>query len=157
MELILWRHAEAEPGEVDESDEERVLTAKGRKQVIRMAEWLDRVLPANCRILASPARRTMQTAEALGRKFQTSQALGTGASAQNLLDAALAGQPRNGTGGRPPAHPGVGRVAADRRRRTGMDPAQGQYLLDCAESGGRDRRHLPQGPARARLGRQIIT
>jgi phosphohistidine phosphatase len=88
MELILWRHAEAEPGEADEPDEARVLTAKGRKQAIRMAEWLDRVLPANCRILASPARRTMQTAEALGRKFQTSQALGTGACAQDILDAA---------------------------------------------------------------------
>ena len=88
MELILWRHAEAEPGEADEPDEERVLTAKGRKQAIRMAEWLDRFLPANCRILASPARRTVQTAEALSRKFQTSQALGTSACAQDILDAA---------------------------------------------------------------------
>ncbi len=36
MELILWRHAEAEPGEPDLG---RRLSAKGEKQARRMAEW----------------------------------------------------------------------------------------------------------------------
>jgi len=39
MELILWRHAEAEPGEPDDA---RALTGKGHKQAWKMAEWLDR-------------------------------------------------------------------------------------------------------------------
>lgn len=32
-----------------------------------MGEWLASQLPENCRILVSPALRTLQTAEALGR------------------------------------------------------------------------------------------
>ena len=35
MDLILWRHAEAEPGE---PDLERALTPKGVKQARRMAD-----------------------------------------------------------------------------------------------------------------------
>lgn len=88
MELILWRHAEAEPGTPGQPDDQRILTAKGRKQAIKMAEWLNRVLPDNCRMLASPTQRTVQTAEALGRKFQTDGALGTRAGAQDILRAA---------------------------------------------------------------------
>ena len=84
MELILWRHAEAEPGDPDEA---RALTAKGHKQAWKMAEWLDRNLPNNCRILASPAVRTVQTVEALGRKFKTSRALAPDASTQDILQA----------------------------------------------------------------------
>ena len=59
MELILWRHAEAEMGEPDEG---RALTAKGHKQAWKMAEWLDHNLPNSCKILVSPATRTVQTA-----------------------------------------------------------------------------------------------
>ena len=44
MDLILWRHAEAEPGEPDLG---RRLTAKGIQQAERMAKWLDRHLPAD--------------------------------------------------------------------------------------------------------------
>lgn len=88
MELILWRHAEAEPGEPGQPDAARVLTTKGQKQAAKMAEWLDRVLPNNCRILASPAQRTVQTAEALGRKFKTHTALATDSGAQAILKAA---------------------------------------------------------------------
>lgn len=84
MDLILWRHAEAEPGEPDEA---RALTAKGHKQAWKMAEWLDRNLPNNCRILSSPAVRTVQTVEALGRKFKTSRALAPDASAKDILQA----------------------------------------------------------------------
>ena len=67
MDLILWRHAEAEPGL---PDLERALSAKGQKQARRMAEWLTAQLPENCKVLASPARRTLQTAEAMGRRFR---------------------------------------------------------------------------------------
>ena len=38
VDLILWRHAEAEPGEPDLG---RRLTSKGLKQAERMGEWLD--------------------------------------------------------------------------------------------------------------------
>ncbi|WP_334191104.1 SixA phosphatase family protein [Noviherbaspirillum sp.] len=84
MDLIIWRHAEAEPGEPDEA---RALTTKGHKQASKTAGWLDRHLPGNCRILVSPAVRTVQTAEALGRKFKTHPALAHHATAQGILAA----------------------------------------------------------------------
>lgn len=84
MELILWRHAEAEPGEPDAA---RILTPKGHKQAARMAEWLDASLPNSCRILASPAVRTVQTAQALGRKFKIIDALGTDSTVDAILQA----------------------------------------------------------------------
>jgi len=85
MELILWRHAEAELGEPDEG---RKLTAKGHKQAWKIADWLDRNLPDSCRILVSPAARTLQTAEALGRKFKIHPDLAPDQSPQALLAAA---------------------------------------------------------------------
>ena len=85
MDLILWRHAEAEPGV---PDLERALTVKGQKQARRMAEWLGSQLPDNCRILVSPAVRTLQTAEALGRKFKLLPELAPGAEAEDILKAA---------------------------------------------------------------------
>ena len=85
MDLILWRHAEAEPGE---DDLDRRLTSKGIKQAARVAAWLERHLPDTCRILVSPARRAQQTAQALGRKFKTVQDLGPGASVASVLAAA---------------------------------------------------------------------
>jgi phosphohistidine phosphatase len=86
MELILWRHADAEPGEPGH-DMARALTAKGRRQAAKVGEWLDRKLPHNCRILASPALRTVQTAEALGRSFKTHAALAPDAAASAVLAA----------------------------------------------------------------------
>lgn len=82
MELILWRHAEAESGDPDET---RPLTAKGHKQAAKMAAWLDRNLPNRCRIFVSPAKRTLQTAEALGRKFKVDTGIGPDASAEMIL------------------------------------------------------------------------
>ena len=84
VDLILWRHAEAEPGEPDLA---RRLTSKGHKQAERMAEWLDRQLPDSCRILVSPAERAQQTAHALKRKFRTVDALAPGAIPQGILAA----------------------------------------------------------------------
>ena len=75
MDLILWRHAEAEPGEPDLG---RRLTSKGLKQAERMGEWLDRHLPDGTRIIASPADRAQQTALALKRKFKTMDEIAPG-------------------------------------------------------------------------------
>lgn len=84
MDLILWRHAEAEDSAPDMA---RVLTPKGQKQARRMAEWLDSQLPDGCKVMVSPAVRTLQTVEPLGRKFKVVNALAPGASAQELLHA----------------------------------------------------------------------
>ena len=84
MELILWRHAEAEMGEPDEG---RALTPKGQKQAARMGEWLDRHLTSGCRILVSPATRTLQTAEALGRKFKVVDELAPDSTAERIIAA----------------------------------------------------------------------
>jgi phosphohistidine phosphatase len=85
MDLILWRHCEAEPGEPDLG---RRLTSKGLKQAERMAQWLDSHLPDTCRVLASPADRAQQTAVALHRKFRTVPELAPGASVAAVLAAA---------------------------------------------------------------------
>lgn len=85
MDLILWRHCEAEPGEPDLG---RRLTSKGLKQAERMAAWLDAHLPDTCRVLVSPADRTQQTAQALQRKFRTVPELAPGASVAAVLAAA---------------------------------------------------------------------
>lgn len=50
-----------------------------------MAAWLLPRLPDGTRIVASPARRTRQTAAALGQPVETLAALAPGASAEALL------------------------------------------------------------------------
>ena len=92
MDLILWRHAHAEvhpKGDAglqgDELDLKRRLTDKGERQAKRMADWLERHLPANTLILVSPARRAQDTAKALGRPFKTLAALAPGAMPEALL------------------------------------------------------------------------
>ncbi|TFW09348.1 histidine phosphatase family protein [Oxalobacteraceae bacterium OM1] len=87
MDLILWRHAEAEDPMPGQADIERALTSKGVKQAAKMGKWLDAHLPSSCRILASPAVRTVQTAEALGRKFKTHPGLAPDVTPQSVLEA----------------------------------------------------------------------
>jgi phosphohistidine phosphatase len=70
MDLILWRHAEAELAEEGGDDLSRPLTKKGERQASRMAAWLDRHLPEGTRVLVSPSDRTQQTVAPLGRKFK---------------------------------------------------------------------------------------
>jgi phosphohistidine phosphatase len=84
MELILWRHAEAEEGEPDAV---RALTAKGRRQAKRVAKWLARRLPEGTRVIASPARRARQTARALAREVETLPEAAVGADPKKLLRA----------------------------------------------------------------------
>jgi phosphohistidine phosphatase len=85
MELILWRHAEAEDGLPDIG---RALSSKGRKQAEKMAGWLNLRLPDDTRLLVSPAKRTQQTAAALARNFTTVTDIAPGASAEAVLTAA---------------------------------------------------------------------
>lgn len=84
MDLILWRHAEAEEGRDDAA---RRLTPKGAKQAVRMAQWLESRLPKNARVLVSPAVRAQQTAEALAREAKTSDQVNTGAQPAEILKA----------------------------------------------------------------------
>jgi phosphohistidine phosphatase len=88
MELILWRHADAEDAAPGVADASRKLTARGEKQARRMASWLKKQLPGGVVVLASPARRAQQTARALTRRFKTSPEAGTAASPQSVLKAA---------------------------------------------------------------------
>ena len=85
MDLILWRHCDAEPGAPDDA---RRLTPLGIKQAARIAEWLAGRLPETCRILVSPAVRAQQTAQALARNFETVPQIGTGAAVAAVLAAA---------------------------------------------------------------------
>jgi phosphohistidine phosphatase len=85
MQLILWRHAQAEDGR---RDLERELTAKGRRQADRVAAWLRKRLADNYRVLASPAARARQTAAALGVEVTVLDRLAPGASVGNVLEAA---------------------------------------------------------------------
>lgn len=92
MNLILWRHAEAEDVAASlriqrNTDLQRELTKRGHKQAEKMANWLRPRLPADTLVLASPAVRTQQTARALTEHFQTLPALAPGADVSAILDA----------------------------------------------------------------------
>jgi len=84
MELILWRHAEAEDAD-GKADVDRELTKKGRRQAERMAQWLRPRLGSDWRILVSPATRTLQTVEPLARDFARSDAVGLEATPRSIL------------------------------------------------------------------------
>ena len=86
MDLILWRHAEAQDAPEGMDDLQRALTARGEKQAARMAAWLDRQLPSGLRVVCSPAWRTEQTAQALGRTFKRRAELLPGGTSQELLE-----------------------------------------------------------------------
>ena len=86
MDLVLWRHAEAQDWVVGCDDMARPLTSRGERQATRMARWLDRQLPEGSLILVSPARRCEQTVMALGRKYKVKPELGTGGNVAQLLD-----------------------------------------------------------------------
>lgn len=84
MDLLLWRHAEAEEGP---NDLQRRLTARGEKQAKAMAKWICDHRPKNLRILVSPALRCQQTAQALGLPFETIRRLGPEACVSDLVGA----------------------------------------------------------------------
>jgi phosphohistidine phosphatase len=84
MELILWRHAEAEDA-VGGDDLGRALTKRGRKQAERVGEWLKPRLSDKWLVLASPAKRAVQTAKGLDMDFEERPSLVPGASAKAML------------------------------------------------------------------------
>ena len=129
MELILWRHAEAEVGEPDLG---RRLTSKGEKQARRMAEWLHAHLPESARILVSPAMRAQQTVQALAelghRKFKTVEEVAPGATVKDVLRAVdWPNAKKPDRGGRPSAYVCV-------RRKL---PARGRRAAVVGQKGGR--------------------
>jgi phosphohistidine phosphatase len=93
MDLILWRHADAEDVG-PQGDLSRRLTKKGRRQAERMARWLDARLEGDWRIVCSPAQRALETVEPLGREFEVSEEVSTSASARSVLQEA--GWPEGG-------------------------------------------------------------
>jgi phosphohistidine phosphatase len=93
MQLILWRHAQAEDtstslGDLRHRDWARELTLQGEKQARRAAQWLRPRLPPNTQVLVSPAIRTVQTAQQLTADFERVDALAPEASVADVLKAA---------------------------------------------------------------------
>ncbi|MFZ1245995.1 MAG: histidine phosphatase family protein [Azonexus sp.] len=84
MELLLWRHAEAEDGD---DDMKRRLTERGEKQARMMASWIRERQPKDLRIIVSPSVRTQQTAEALKLPFETLRKIGPDACVSELIAA----------------------------------------------------------------------
>lgn len=108
MDLLLWRHAEAEEGEIDL---QRRLTGRGEKQARAMGQWLKANQPKKLRILVSPAVRTQQTAQALDQPFETHRKLGTEACVSDLI--AASGWPGAGGSVLIISHqPALGRMAS---------------------------------------------
>ncbi|WP_150600413.1 SixA phosphatase family protein [Pandoraea fibrosis] len=92
MNLILWRHADAEnlPAPLalsTQADLARELTDRGRKQADKAAQWLRPRLPDDALILSSPAMRAVQTAQALTPTPRIVRDLAPGANAMTLLGA----------------------------------------------------------------------
>jgi len=86
MDLLLWRHAEAEDGNGD--DLARQLTGRGAKQAAAVARWILAHHAKRLRILVSPATRARQTADALGLKYEIVDRIGPTASTSDLIAAA---------------------------------------------------------------------
>jgi phosphohistidine phosphatase len=122
MDLILWRHAEAEDGH---PDAKRVLTAHGEKQAKDVGRWLRKRLPADARVLSSPAQRALQTAQALELPFAQRAELATGTDVQGIL-AAVGWPHARGTVlivGPPPARgPKAPRLSSATSRRWAISP-----------------------------------
>ena len=92
MDLILWRHAEAE--DFASSDLARRLTPRGEQQAARMAAWIQSQLAKlaprarHWHVFASPAIRAQQTAAALGMPVETINSIAPDASVNAILQAA---------------------------------------------------------------------
>lgn len=83
MDILLWRHAEAEDGP---DDMNRALTKKGREQARVMAEWIREHGPKELRVWVSPARRTRETAEPFGAAPLCVDMIGPGATCADALE-----------------------------------------------------------------------
>ena len=88
MDMILWRHAEAENTLPDHA---RPLTARGRKQARDMAKWLKAHVKGKVKTISSSAVRAQKTAQAYSADFVVSDDIAVGASANEVLH--IAGWP----------------------------------------------------------------
>ena len=85
MDLILWRHAEADNSSPDMA---RELTPKGKRQAEKIAVFLHQHISPEARILVSPSTRTRQTASAYTDHYTIAPTIAPGASAHAVLQAA---------------------------------------------------------------------
>ncbi|EGV36747.1 SixA phosphatase family protein [Neisseria weaveri] len=83
MNLILWRHAQAE--DQAETDLARILTATGHQQAEEIAGWLKPRLPEETEIWASEAARSQQTAAHLSHNYTVMSALNPLTDAETVL------------------------------------------------------------------------
>ena len=87
MELILWRHADAEdPG--PQGDAARRLTRKGEKQAERMARWLRPQLEGTWRVVVSPAVRALETVAPLDMSYEVRETVSTAVGPESILQEA---------------------------------------------------------------------
>ncbi|MEJ7139093.1 SixA phosphatase family protein [Amphibiibacter pelophylacis] len=86
MDLLLWRHAHAHAAQEGQSDLDRALSPKGHRQAQRMAAWLRRRLPDDTLVCSSPARRAIETVEALERDYQRQPVMDPQGRARVVLD-----------------------------------------------------------------------
>jgi len=109
MELILWRHADAEdPG--PQGDAARRLTRKGERQAERMAKWLRPQLEGNWRVVSSPAVRALETVAPLDMSYEVRESVSTAAGPEQILEEA--GWPNGGQVVVVGHQPTLGQVAA---------------------------------------------
>ena len=95
-DLILWRHAEAEIGDINSSIEDdlsRQLTPKGKRQAKRMANWLRQQQVDHFYLITSPAQRALQTAAYLDSTMRVDDALRPSTSLDEVLSALSQLQP----------------------------------------------------------------
>ncbi len=85
MDLIFWRHSETTEALDGQADAERPLTARGERQALRMAHWLERQLPESTKILCCPSVRAEQTVIPLGRKYKLREELSPNAYIDDVL------------------------------------------------------------------------
>ncbi len=84
MDLVLWRHADAEIGG---PDLDRKLTKKGIKQSLDIASWLKHRLLRPWKVISSPAERAVQTAKALSAEIEIDYKISPGADHLEILSA----------------------------------------------------------------------
>ena len=86
MDLLLWRHAQAEDPAPGQTDAERKLTGHGQTQAQKMAKWILHHGPSKLEIRVSPAQRTLQTGQALNQAFLPEARLTTEGSLESHVD-----------------------------------------------------------------------
>ncbi len=82
MNLILWRHADAQ---ANDDDLKRELSDKGKKQAAKMARWLKQNTNKDWEVLVSPAKRALQTASALTDDYRVCLTLAPDATSFSIL------------------------------------------------------------------------